>query len=91
MNEKEIEKEAYLETTKDTNELIKDSIREANTVPKYFAGEKENLDIIKHLLKRLAVHQIVLQKRANDTNNLLIMLSIIMAVGAIFSILIYFK
>jgi hypothetical protein len=91
MNEEDIEKEANSEEKKKTKELIKDTIREANTGPENPLEEKENLDIIKHLIKRLAIHQIILQKRAGDTNRWLIVLSVIMAVGALFSILTYFK
>ncbi len=91
MEEKDIEEEARLELTKETYELVKDIIREANKLPKEQpASEKENLDIIKHLIKRLAVHQISLEERAKRTNNLLILLSIIMAIGSIFSILSFF-
>lgn len=91
MNEEDIEKEANSEEKKKTKELIKDTIREANTGPENPLEEKENLDIIKHLIKRLAIHQIILQKRTGDTNRWLIVLSVIMAVGALFSILTYFK
>lgn len=86
-----VENEALLEFEKNTEELVKDIIREANTLPKEQpASEKENLDIIKHLIKRLAVHQISLDDRAKKINYWLIILSIIMAIGAIFSILSFF-
>lgn len=91
MTEEDIKKEAKEELTKSTEELIKDTIREANTYPQTPLAENENLDIIKHLIKRLAIHQIILEKRTNETNRWLIILSIIMAVGALFSILSYFK
>ena len=91
MKEEDVEKEARLELTKKTYELVKDVIRETNTPPEEQpASEKENLDIIKHLIKRLAVHQISLDKRAKRSNILLIILSFIMAIGAIFSILSFF-
>lgn len=87
MEEKYIEGEACLEFKKNTKELIKDVIREANTPPIEPASEKENLDIIKHLIKRLAIHQISLDDRAKKVNHWLIILSVIMAIGAIFSFL----
>lgn len=90
MTEEDIEKEANSEEEKNYKELIRDAIREANTCPKTPLAEKENLDIIKHLIKRLAVHQIILQKRTEDTNRRLFILSIIMAVGALFSVLTFF-
>lgn len=90
MEEKYIEGEACLEVKKKPEELVKDIIREANTLPEEPASEKENLDIIKHLIKRLAVHQISLDDRAKKINYWLIILSFIMAIGAIFSILSFF-
>ena len=91
MEENDIENEARLEFKKNMEELVKDIIREANTLPKgQPASEKENLDIIKHLIKRLAVHQISLDNRAKKINILLIILSFIMTIGAIFSILSFF-
>ena len=90
MEEKDVECEAHIEFTKKTKELVKDVIREANTLPKDPAGKDQNLDIIKHLIKRLAVHQIILEDKAKKTNILLIVLSIIMALGALFSILTFF-
>lgn len=91
MTDKEIEAEIKLEFDKDTLILAKDIWNEANTLPPKPAGEKENLDIIKHLIKRLTVHQIILEDRANKTNFWLIVLSMIMAIGALFSILSYFN
>jgi hypothetical protein len=85
MIEEDIEKEIKLENTKDFEELEKDIVREAN------ASDKKDTDIIKHLIKRLAVHQIILQKKTSETNYLLIILSIVMALGALFSILTYFR
>lgn len=90
MTEKDIEREADSEFKKDFNELAKDIIREANTLPKEPATEKENLDIIKHLIKRLALHQINLELSSKKTNFLLVVLSIIMAIGSLFSILSFF-
>ncbi len=91
MKEEYIECEARLEFTKKARELAKDIIREANTPPQDPASEKENLDIIKHLIKRIAVHQISLDARAKWTNCWLIVLSGIMAIGAIFSILSFYR
>ncbi len=84
MTEKEILKEAKLELDKNTLEMMKDVIREANS-------DREGLDNIKHVIKRLAVHQVVLEKRASKTNKWLKWLSIVMAIGAFFSILTFFK
>lgn len=91
MTNEEIEIEVNSEFEKNSRELAKDIWREANKIPQEPANEKENLDIIKHLIKRLTVHQIVLQDRINKTNCWLIVLSVIMAIGALFSILSYFK
>ena len=77
MEESEVKNEAEKELEKSSIELIKDSIREANTLPQTPAMEKENLDIIKHLIKRLAIHQIVLEEKADRTNRLLLFLSIL--------------
>ena len=90
MNKKQIEREAEQEFKKNSSELVKDIIREANELPKEPASEKENLDIIKHLIKRLTVHQIILEEKANKIGLWLIILSIIMAVGALFSIFQFF-
>ena len=86
MNEKDIEKEAYLEQFKNPNELIKDAIREANTLPKTPASVKQNLDIIKHLIKRLAMHQVSLEKEASKTNSRLLLLTIISTIAAVISL-----
>ncbi len=91
MTEETIEAEVELEFTKNTKELAKDAIREANENPQNPAGEKENLDIIKHLVKRLLVHQLILEDRVNKTNFWLVVLSIIMAIGALLSIVSFFK
>ncbi|GEM_PF-2739250 len=87
MNEKDIEKEAYLEKFKKSDELIKDAIREANTIPKTPAGEKQNLDIIKHLIKRLAMHQVSLERQASNTNKWLLVLTIISTIATIISLI----
>lgn len=87
MKEKEVESEAEAELGKATIELVKDTIREANNIPQQVAGEKENLDIIKHLIKRLTVHQIILEDRANKMNLILLWLSVVMTISALFSIL----
>ena len=86
MNEKDIEKEAYLEQFKNPNELIMDAIREANTLPKTPASVKQNLDIIKHLIKRLAMHQVSLEKEASKTNSRLLLLTIISTIAAVISL-----
>lgn len=87
MDEIEVKREAESETTKNAIELIKDSIREATTLPRSPASEKENLDIIKHLIKRLAIHQIVLEEKANKTNCLLLFLTIISTIATVLSLI----
>jgi hypothetical protein len=89
-DEDKIRKEAADELSKKPDQLAADIIREANTHPERPEGEKENLDIIKHLLKRIALHQLALDKQAKRTNWWLIVLSIIMAVGSFFTVLQYF-
>lgn len=89
LTEEEIEQEKDDECTKKTPELIKDLIREANTTPKQPDGEQENLDTIKHLIKRLAVHQRLVEHKAKWTNRFLFLLSIIAATGSIISLLSY--
>lgn len=87
MKEEELQREVNDEFTKDHYHLASDIIKEANTLPKTPAGEKENLDIIKHLIKRMAVHQLILEYQAKRTNCILIILSIIMAIGSLFTVL----
>jgi len=89
--DEKIKKEANDEFKKSLPHLAQDIIREANTLPGEPAGEKENLDIIKHLLKRIALHQLVMDKQNRRTICVLILLSIIMAVGALFTVLQYYK
>jgi hypothetical protein len=91
ISDEKLKTEAHDEFRKSLDILAQDIIREANTLPGEAAGEKENLDIIKHLLKRIALHQLVLDKQNRRTILILIILSIIMALGALFSILQYFK
>jgi hypothetical protein len=83
-------KEAINELNKNALQQIQDIIDEANSFPKVPAPEKENLDIIKHLIKRLAYQQVSLNEKAKQTNNLLIILSIIMAISSFLSILTFF-
>jgi hypothetical protein len=86
LDEEKIRVEINDEFKKDLTQLAEDIVREANTLPSGpTAGERENLDIIKHLLKRIAVHQLVIDKQNRRTNKLLIVLSAIMATGAIFA------
>lgn len=89
ISDEKIKTEADDEFRKSLGHLAQDIIREANTLPGEPAGEKENLDIIKHLLKRIALHQLVLDKQNRRTILILIILSIIMAVGSFFTILQY--
>ena len=89
ISDEKIKTEAHDEFRKSLDHLAQDIIREANTLPGGPASEKENLDIIKHLLKRIALHQLVLDKQNRRTILILIILSIIMAVGSFFTILQY--
>jgi proline racemase len=90
ISEDQVGREIKDEFAKDLTTLAQDITREANTHPDKPEGEKENLDIIKHLLKRMAIHQVSLQKQSKRTNVWLFVLSIIMAIGAVFAILEYF-
>ena len=90
VDEEGIRKEAAAELTKEPKQLSEDIIREASTHPDKPEGEKENLDIIKHLLKRIALHQLALDRQGRRTNCILILLSAIMAIGALFTVLQYF-
>ena len=73
-----VSQEALDELKKPASQQIQDIIDEANTLPKSYAGQSENLDIIKHLIKRLAYQQVSLNEKAKWTNRLLLILSFIM-------------
>jgi predicted GTPase len=90
MTEEDIRREAQEEFSKGVMQLAMDAIREANTLPAGPASEKENLDSIKHLIKRLAVHQVSLDASARKASKWLVILSVIMAVGAVFQVLSFF-
>lgn len=90
MNEEQITKEVKMELKKNLHQMANDIIREANNHPKSTLSERESLDIIKHLIKRLDLQQLNSIKKQNFTNTLLIILSIIMAIGSVFTILTYF-
>ena len=91
MTEEQIEHQYQDELSKNAKKYITDAIREAATLPdNQPASAEENLDIIKHLLKRLAIHQIMLEEKAKTTNCWLIVLSIIMAIGSLFTVLSFF-
>jgi hypothetical protein len=89
----EIKKEVKEEFKKPKDKLAFDIVKEANSNydNSEAASEKVNLDIIKHLLKRLDLHIISIDKKAKWNNIILIFLSIIMAIGAIFAIFQYYK
>jgi hypothetical protein len=89
-DEENIYREAAAELTKEPRQLSEDIIRETITPREKPASEKENLDIIKHLLKRIALHQLALDRQGRRTNRILIVLSVIMAIGALFTILQFF-
>jgi len=89
-DEEKTREQASAELAKGPQQLGEDIIREASTHPDMPEGEKENLDIIKHLLKRIALHQLALDRQGRRTNLILIVLSIIMAVGALFTVLQFF-
>ena|SRR3990172_10024604 len=80
MTEEEIKTEVEHEFHKKQKELAKDVIREANTLPKEPASEKENLDLIKHMLKRLAVHQLIIEEQSKKTNRLLLTITVVIAI-----------
>ena len=77
-----LSKEAFDELKKNAGQQIQDIIDEANNLPTKPAHEKENLDIIKHLIKRLAYQQVSLNEKAKLTNRWLMILSIIMAISS---------
>ncbi|OGH10810.1 MAG: hypothetical protein A3B38_03865 [Candidatus Levybacteria bacterium RIFCSPLOWO2_01_FULL_36_13] len=81
MNKKEIKIEAYLDQQKKPHQLIEDVIAEANET------KGDSQDRIKHLIKRMAIDQIILKQRADRTNNLLIILTIISTIVAILSLI----
>ncbi len=87
LNEKEIKKEAKIELNKTIENMAIDIIRESNSIPSQYLSVEENIDIIKHLIKRLDLQQLNTIKKQKLTNILLIILSIIMAIGSVFSIL----
>ena len=64
ISDEKIKTEANDEFKKSLDYLARDIIREANTLPCTPASEKENLDIITHLLKRIALHQLVFDKQS---------------------------
>lgn len=78
---KEIKIEAFLEQQKKPQQLIEDVIAEANET------NGDSQDRIKHLVKRMAIDQIMLKQRASRTNTLLIILTIISTVVAILSLI----
>jgi hypothetical protein len=83
MTESEIKKEAQEELTKKPLQMIEDVIREANpNIP------RDNLDIIKHVIKRFAVQQASLVNKAKWTNRWLIILSIVMVLAGVAQIVI---
>lgn len=90
ISEEQVRREIEDEFAKGLTTLARDITREANTHPTQPEGEKENLDIIKHLIKRLAIHQVCLVHQSKRTNRRLRILSIIMAIGALFAVLEYF-
>jgi hypothetical protein len=89
-SEDDIRKEAVEEFGKKPEQLARDIIREANTLPVEPASEKDNLDIVKDLLKRIALHQLVLDRQGRHTNCILIGLSVFMAIGSLFTVLQFF-
>ncbi|MEE8186733.1 MAG: hypothetical protein V3T99_03610 [Nitrososphaerales archaeon] len=86
MNEHEIEKEVHEEFAKGYPQLAADIIREANAP----LNNHDNVDLIKHLVKRVALHQLVLEGQAKWTNTLLVLLAFIGGVASVFTIMAYF-
>lgn len=83
MEEKDIILACEQEKSKGADQLMKDIEREANTIPKNPADEKNNLDIIKHLIKRLAEHQILLEEQSKKTNLILLFLTLVTTIATI--------
>lgn len=83
----QVKVEVKEELKKPLKQLMTDIIREANSDYENTSTEKMNLDIIKHLIKRLDLHILNIEEKANFTNKLLIFLSIIGAFGALFTVL----
>ena len=90
LTENQIKEEVSAEFGKSIDELMFDIVREANSEREDSASEKLNLDIIKHLIKRLDLHILNIEKKASFTNKLLIFLSIVGAIGAVFAVLDFF-
>ena len=88
MDEKQVEEEVEKEYKKSPREFAKDAVREANNLPrKEPASVEQNLDIIKHLIKRLTIHQTILEDKAGHLTKWLIILSVIMALGVVIQLL----
>jgi hypothetical protein len=73
------------------DDLIDDAIRAASAVPISPASERVNLDIIKSLMFRLTINQVILEKRSQKETLILFILSLVMAIESFFAILSYFK
>lgn len=81
LTKKEIKVEAFLEQQKKPQQLIEDVIAEANETK---GGSQ---DRTKHLIKRMAIDQIMLKQRADKTNVILIILTVISTIVAILSLI----
>ena len=87
----DLRREVEAEFNKSDVQLGLDLIQEA-------LANREPADSAKHLLKRMGLHQLVLDRQVRQTNQWLLILSVVMAigslasiVGAVFSVLAYYK
>jgi len=69
------------ELCKSDHQLARDLIDEA------MAKRGNDLDNVKHLLKRVGFHQIVLARQSRRTNCWLLVLSVLMVIGAVASVI----
>lgn len=79
MSNDDLEREVESEFAKSDLQLGKDLIQEA-------MAQRSNDDSVKHLLKRLGLHQLVLDRQVRTANGWLLRLSVVMAIGALASI-----
>lgn len=75
----DLKREIESEFAKSDSQLGQDLIQEA-------MAERSNDDSVKHMLKRLGLHQLVLDRQLRTANCWLLWLSVIMAIGAVASI-----
>ena len=79
MSNDDLKREVESEFAKSDAQLGQDLIQEAMT-------NRSDSDSVKHLLKRLGLHQLVLDRQVKTANCRLLWLSVVMAIGAVASI-----